>query len=78
MLDASWGETCRGGGLSIPPSATDLAAVTIAAALSEANTHPPSSVDADVTATAITMAADVANGAHWDSAVNFNTDDGGQ
>jgi len=77
MLDASWGETRRGGGPSIPPSATDLVAVTIAMALSEANMRPPSSVDVDVTATAVTMAADVANGARWDPAVNINTDDGG-
>ena len=77
MLDASWGETCRGGGLSIPPSVTDLAVVTIAAALLEANMRPPLSVDTDVTVTAVTMAADVANGARWDPAVNVYTDDGG-
>ena len=68
-----------GGGPSIPPLATDLAAVTIATALTEANTRPPSSVDADVTTTAVTMAADIANGARWDPAVNVNTyDRGGQ
>jgi hypothetical protein len=43
-----------------------------------ANTRPPLSVDADVTATAVTMAADVANSApRWDPAVNSNTEDGG-
>ena len=77
MLDAACGDTRQGGGPSIPPSATVLAAVTVAAASSEANTRPPSSVDVDVTATAVTMAADVTNGARWDPAVNINTDDGG-
>ena len=73
------GRLVGGGGPSIPPSATDLAAVTFAAALTEANTRPFSSVDADVTATAVTMAADVANDARWDPAVNVNTyDRGGQ
>ena len=50
MLDSAWG-ILVGGAVrlsSIPPSATDQAAVTVAAALSEANTRPPSSVDADV------------------------------
>ena len=60
------GETRWGGGLSIPPSATDLAAVTITVALSEANMRTPSSINADVTATTVTMAADVTNGARWD------------
>ena len=57
--DASWGDTRQGGRPSIPPSATVLAAVTVAAASPEANTCPPSSVSVDVTATAVTMAADV-------------------
>ena len=39
--------------------------------------RPPLSVDTDVTVTAVTMAADVANGARWDPAVNVYTDDGG-
>ncbi len=50
MLDAACGDTGRGGGPSIPPSATVLAAVTVAAASSEANTRPLSSVGVDVTA----------------------------
>ena len=88
MLDAACGETRRGGGPSIPPSATVLAAVTVAEASSEANTRPPSSVGVDVTATAVTMAAYVANNARYDTAVNVDggpsptaldndTDDGG-
>ena len=72
QLDAC-GDTRRGGELSIPPSATVLAAVTIATASSEANTRPPSSVGVDVTATAVTTAADVANDARYDPAVNVDS-----
>jgi hypothetical protein len=72
MLDAAWGDTRRGGRPSIPPSATVLAAVTVPAASSEANTRPPSSVNVDVTATAVTAAADVANDARHDPAVNVD------
>ena len=73
MLDAACGDTRRGGGPSITPSATVLAAVvTVAATLSEANTCPPSSVNVNITATAITMAADVANNARYDPAVNVD------
>ena len=61
-----------GGGPSIPPSATVLAAVTVAAASSEANTRPPSSVGVDVTATAVTTAADIANDARYDPAINVD------
>jgi hypothetical protein len=57
---------------SIPPSAAVLAAVTAAAASSEANTRPPSSVGVDVTATTVTMAADVANDARYDPAVKVD------
>jgi hypothetical protein len=62
----------HGGRPSIPPSATVLAAITIAAALSEANTRPPSSVGVDVTATAVTTAANVANDARYNPAFNVN------
>jgi hypothetical protein len=72
MLDASWGDTRQGGRLSIPPSATDLAAVTIAAASSEANTRPPSSVGVNVTATAVTTAADVADNVRCNPAINVD------
>jgi hypothetical protein len=73
MLDASWGDTCRGGGLSVPPTATDMAAVTITAASSEANTRPPSSVGIDVTTTAVTTAADIADNAHCNPAINVDS-----
>ena len=72
MLDAACGDTCWGGGPSIPPLAAVLAAVTVAAASLEANTRPPSSVGVDVTATTVTMAADVANDARYDPAINVD------
>ena len=72
MLDAACGYTCQGGGPSIPPLATVLAAVTVATALLEANTRTPSSVSVDVTATAVTMAADVANDARYNPPVNVD------
>ena len=87
MLDAACGDTRWGGGPSIPRSATALAAITVAAALSKANTHPPSSVGVDVTATTVTTAANVTNNARYDPAINVdggpspaaldNADDGG-
>jgi hypothetical protein len=49
-----------------------LAAITVAAALLEANTHPPSSAGVDVTATTVTMAADVANDARYNPAINVD------
>ena len=75
MLDASCGDTCRGGGPSIAiaaPTATPV--VTVAAAASETTTRPPSSVGVDVTATAVTtMAANVANdNARYNPAVDVN------
>ena len=73
MLDASCGDTRRGGGLSIAaPTATPV--FTVAAAASETTMRPPSSVGVDVTATAVTtMAANVANdNARYDPAVNVN------
>ena len=73
MLDAACGDTGRGGGPSIPSSATDQAVVTVTASSSEANTCPLSSVGVDVATTAVTMAADVANNnARYDPAVNVN------
>jgi hypothetical protein len=75
MLDAASSDlvAAAGSSTSIPPSATDLAAVTIAAALSEANMQPPSSVGVNVTATAITMAAAVADDARYDPATNVDS-----
>ncbi len=55
MLDAasSAGMAAAAGlSTSIPPSATGLAAITIAVALPETNMRPPLSVGVDVTATA--------------------------
>ena len=75
--------------MSIPPLTTDMAAVTVAAASSKANMRPHSSVDVDITATTVTMAADVADNARYDPVININggpspaaleddADDGGQ
>ena len=54
-----WGYS-SGGWTIYPTVGRSLAAVTAAAASSEANTRPPSSVGVDVTATTVTTAADVA------------------
>jgi hypothetical protein len=72
MLDAASSDfvAAAGSSSSIPPSATDLAAVTVAEASSEANTRPPSSVDIDITVTTITAAANVADDARYDPAIN--------
>jgi hypothetical protein len=72
MLDAAGGDTHRGGQPSIPPSATDPAAVTVTAASSETATRPPLSVGVDVTATAVTTASNIADDARYDPAVNIN------
>jgi hypothetical protein len=72
MLEAACGDTRGGGRPSIPPSATVLAAATVAAAASQANTRPPSSVGIDITATAANTAADIANDARYDPAINVN------
>ena len=61
-----------GSSMSISSSATDLAAVTIAADSSEANTRPPSIISVDITATIVTAAADVADDARYDPAVNVD------
>jgi hypothetical protein len=58
---------------SIPPSATVLSAVTIAAASLEVTTHPPSSIGVNITATAVTTATNVANDAHYNPAANVNS-----
>ena len=68
------GRLFGGGSPSIPPSATDLAAVIVDTAASEANTRPPSSVGVDLTATAVTTTADVANDARCNP--DANVDDG--
>ena len=72
MLDAACGYTRRGGRPSIPPLATVLAAVTVAAALSKVNMRPPSSIGVDITATTLTTAADVAYDARYNPAVNVD------
>jgi len=50
----------------------DLAAVTVATAASETTTHPLSSINGNVPATAVTTAADVADDAHCDPDANVN------
>ncbi len=56
-----------GTSMSIPPLATDPAAITVAAAaLLETNMCPPSSVNVDVPATAVTTAANFADDARHD------------
>ena len=74
MLDAASTDlaAAAGSSKSIPPSATDMAAVSIVAASSEANTHPHSCVNVDITATTVTVAADVTNDACYNPAVNVN------
>ncbi len=63
---------CVGGGDS-PGGRTDYCrAHRDAAAASETTTRPPSSVGVDVTATAVTMAADVTDDARYDPAVNVD------
>jgi hypothetical protein len=53
--------------MSIPPSATDLAAITVAAAASlEPTMCPPSSVNVDIPTTAVTTAANFADDARHD------------
>jgi hypothetical protein len=75
MLDAASSAdmaAAAGSSMSIPPSATDLAAVTIAAASPEMTTCPPSSIGVNVTATAVTTAADVTDNARYDPATNVD------
>ncbi len=75
MLDAASSADMAaavGSSTSIPSLATDLAAITVAGALSKANTRPPSSVGVDITATAVTTAADIAKDARYDPAVNVD------
>jgi hypothetical protein len=75
MLDASSSDLTAtvGSSTSIPPLVTDLVAVTLTAASSEANTRPPLSVSVNVTAATVTVAADVADDAHYDPAINVNS-----
>ncbi len=75
MLDAASSAdmaAAAGSSTSIPPSATDLAAITVAAALPETTMHPPLSVGVNINATAVTMAAGVADNACYDPAANVN------
>ena len=78
MLDAASSDLAAAvGSSSILPSAADPAAVTVAAAASsETTSRPPSSINADVPATAmVTTAADIADNARYDPATNV---DGGR
>jgi hypothetical protein len=84
MMDAaSSADTAvaAGSSSSILPSATDLAAVTVAEASSEANTHPPLSVDIDITATTVTTAGRRCplrfDGGPSPAALDNDADDGG-
>jgi hypothetical protein len=74
MLDAASSDlvAAAGSSMSIPPSATDLAAVTIAVASLEANTRPPSSVGIDVPTTAVTTAAKVADDTRHNFSANVD------
>ena len=74
MLDAASSDMAAAVGSStfIPSSATDLAAVTVAAISLKANTHPPLSVDVDITATTVTVAADVGDDAPYNPAINVD------
>jgi hypothetical protein len=74
MLDAASFDlvAAAGSSTSIPPLATDLAAVTVATALLEANMRPPSSVRVNVTTTTVTTAADVVDNARYDPAANVD------
>jgi hypothetical protein len=74
MMDAASSDLAAAAvsSMSIPPSATDLAAVTITTALSEANTQPPSSVSVNVTTTAVATAADVADNTHHNFATKVD------
>ena len=58
--------------MSIPLLVTDLAAVTNAAASLKANMHPPLSIGVDITTTTVTAAADVADDASYNPAINVN------
>jgi hypothetical protein len=70
MLDAASSAdmaAAAGTSMSILPSATDLAAVTIAvAALLETTMCPPLSVDVDIPATSVTTATNFADDARHD------------
>jgi len=75
MLDAVSSDlvaALAGSSTSIPPSTTDWAAVTIAASSSEANTRPPLSVSANISAATVTTTANVVNDARYDPAVNVD------
>ena len=75
MLDAASSDLAVAvGSSSIPPPATDTAAVTVAAAALLATTsRPPSSINADVPATAmVTTVAGIANNARYDPATNVD------
>jgi hypothetical protein len=74
MLDAESSDMAAAVGSStfIPSSATDLAAVTVAAISLKANTHPPLSVDVNITATTVTVAADVGDDAPYNPAINVD------
>jgi hypothetical protein len=72
MLDATSSDlvATAGSSTSIPLSDTDMAAVNAAGPLLEAKTSPHSSVNVDINSTTVTMAANAANNARYDPAVN--------
>jgi hypothetical protein len=75
MLDAAASDMAGAAGSlssSSPLLATDLAAITVTAGLSETTMHPPSSINIDVLATAITMATDVPDDTRHNFAANVD------
>jgi hypothetical protein len=75
MLDATASDMAGAAGSlysSSPLSATDLAAITVAAGLSEMTTRPPSGINVNVPATAVTTAADIADDTRHNFAANVD------
>jgi hypothetical protein len=75
MLDAAASDMAGAAGslsLSSPLSATDPAAITIAAGFLETTMRPPSSINVDVPSTAVTMAANVADDTRYNFAANID------
>ncbi len=75
MLDTAASDMAGAAGSSSsssPLSATDPAAITVTAGSSEMTTRPPSSINVNVPATAITMAADVADVTRHNFAANVD------
>ena len=72
MLDAAYGDTRRRGRTVYPTVGHSPGSCHRHCASPEANTRPPLSVGVDVTTTAVTTAADIANDARYDPAVNVD------